>query len=228
MISIRIFGTTVKAKKIALVIILLATWVCVTWLGLYWHPERGFWQGLLIGLVTALLLLAVEFGHDLAHIISARYAGAPMDEILISLDMPRTLYSNNDVSPNVHRIRALGGPIFNATGLLLSLVIYGVASGNSITKELAGWWALGHGLQLIMSVTPVPPVDGGTILKWTLVARGSTETEADEIVRRVGWALGIGVAIIGAGLIVMQLWIAGAILVGIGAVVIGAAAGKIR
>ena len=228
MISIRIFGTTVKAKKIALVIILLVTWVCVTWLGLYWHPERGFWQGLLIGLVAALLLLVVEFGHDFAHIFSARYAGAPMDEILISLAMPRTLYSNNDVSPNVHRMRALGGPIFNATGLLLSLVIYGVASANSITKELAGWWALGHGLQLIMSVTPVPPVDGGTILKWTLVARGSTETEADEIVRRVGWALGIGVAIIGAGLIVRQIWIAGVILVGIGTVVISAAAGRIR
>ena len=88
-----------------------------------------------------------------------------MDEILISGDMPRTLYSNNDVSPSVHRMRALGGPIFNLTGLLLSLAIYGVVSSNSIIKELAGWWALGHGLQLIMSLSPLPFVDGGTILK---------------------------------------------------------------
>lgn len=211
-----------------LVIIIAAVWGGVTWLGLHWHPERGFWQGLLIGFVTTLLLLVVEFGHDLAHIFSARYAGAPMDEILISGDMPRTLYSNNDVSPNVHRMRALGGPIFNTMGLLLSLAIYGVASSNSITKELAGWWALGHGLQLIMSLSPLPPVDGGTILKWTLVARGRTETEADEVVRRVGWVMGIGMAIIGVGVIAMQMWIAGVILVGISIVVMGVAAGKIR
>jgi hypothetical protein len=211
-----------------LLTIIAAVWGCVTWLGLYWHPERGFWQGLLIGLVTTLLLLVVEFGHDLAHIFSARYAGAPMDEILISADMPRTLYSNNDVSPNVHRMRALGGPIFNGMGLLLSLAIYGIASRNSITKELAGWWALGHGLQLIMSLSPLPPVDGGTILKWTLVARGRTETEADEVVRRVGWVMGMGIAIIGVGVIAMQIWTAGVILLGISIIVIGAAAGKIR
>jgi hypothetical protein len=228
MISVRIFGTTVRAKIMALVLIFVAPWACVTWVGVYWHPERGIWQGLLIGLVTTLLLLVVEFGHDLAHIVSARYAGAPMDEIVISLDMPRTLYSNNDVSPQAHRMRALGGPIFNALGLLLSLGIYAAAAVNSIPKELAGWWALGHGLQLLMSVTPVPPVDGGTILKWTLVANGRTETQADEIVRRVGWALGIGIVVIGAGLIVLHVWMAGAILMGVGAIVIGAAAGRIR
>ena len=197
-------------------------------MGLYWHPERGFWQGLLIGLVTALLLLVAEYGHPLAHIFSARFAGAPMDEILISLDMARTLYSNNDVLPKVHRMRALGGPIFNIVGLLLSLAIYAVASGNTIAQELAGWSALGHGLLLIMSLSPLPPVDGGTILKWTLVERGKTEREADEMVRRVDWVIGIGAAIIGVGMIAMQMWIAGVILLGISIVVIGVVAGKIR
>jgi hypothetical protein len=209
-------------------LIIVILWGGVTWLGLYWHPEREFWQGLLIGLVTALLLLVAEYGHPLAHIFSARFAGAPMDEILISLDMPRTLYSNNDVLPKVHRMRALGGPIFNLVGLLLSLAIYAVASGNPIAAELAGWSALGHGLLLIMSLSPLPPVDGGTILKWTLVERGKTEGEADEMVRRVDWVIGIGAAIIGVGMIAMQMWIAGVILLGISIVVIGVTAGKIR
>lgn len=228
MISIRIFGTQVKAKKLVLVAIIAAVWGVVTWLGLYWHPERGFWQSLLIGLVTAFLLLIVEFGHDLAHIFSARYAGAPMDEILISADMPRTLYSNNNVSPSVHRMRALGGPIFNLMGLLLSLAIYGIASSNSIIKELAGWWALGHGLQLIMSLAPLPPVDGGTILKWTLVERGKTEREADELVRRIDWGLGIIIVIIGIGFLLMRTWIIGIILLGVGGIIFAIAAGKIR
>ena len=227
MISVRIFGTPVKVSFMFLLIIVIL-WGSVTWLGLYWHPEREFWQGLLIGLVTALLLVVAEYGHPLAHIFSARYAGAPMHEILISLDMPRTLYSNNDVLPKVHRMRALGGPIFNLLGLLLSLAIYAVASGNPIAAELAGWSALGHGLLLIMSLSPLPPVDGGTILKWTLVERGKTEREADEMVRHVDWVMGIGAAIIGVGMIAMQMWIAGVILLGISIVVIGVTAGKIR
>ncbi len=228
MISTRIFGTPVKAKTIAVVTIMAVVWEVVTWLQLHWHPERGFWQGLLIGLVTTILLLAVEFGHTLAHIFSARYAGAPMDEILITADMPRTLYSNNDVSPNVHRLRALGGPIFNLMGLLLGLAIYGIASGNSIIKELAGWWALGHGLQLIMSLSPLPFVDGGTILKWTLVERGKTEREADKLVRQIDWGLGIMLVIIGIGFILLRIWSIGIILLGVGGIVFGIAAGKIQ
>jgi hypothetical protein len=227
MISVRIFGTPVKVSfKVLLIIVIV--WGGVTWLGLYWHPERGFWQGLLIGLVTALLLLFAEYGHPLGHIFSARFAAAPMDEILISLDMPRTLYSNNDVLPKVHRMRALGGPIFNLLGLLLSLAIYAAASGNPIAAELAGWSALGHGLLLIMSLSPLPLADGGTILKWTLVERGKTEREADEMVRRIDWVLGIGAAMTGVAAIAMQMWIAGLILAGISIGVIGVTAGKIQ
>ena len=79
-----------------------------------------------------------------------------------------------------------------------------------------------------MSLSPVPMVDGGTLLKWTLVARGKTVTEADEIVRRVDWVMGTVAGIVGVVLIAMQIWIAGVILMVIGAVVIGIVTGKIR
>ena len=227
MVSLRIFGTPVKVKGNVLVPI-VALWGGITWLGFYWHPERGFWQGVLIGFVTMILLMVADIGHALAHILSARYAGAPMDEILLSAGMPRTLYWNNEVSPDVHRMRAMGGPVFNAVGLLLSGVIYAVVPGNPIARELAAWSAVGHGLILLGALLPLPIVDGGTLVKWTLVARGRTETEADEIVRRVDWAMGIVGVLIGVGFIAMQMWIAGVILVGIGVVVMGIAAGKIR
>ncbi len=142
--------------------------------------------------------------------------------------MPRTLYWNNEVSPDVHRMRAIGGPIFNVLGLLLSAVIYAVARGNPIIRELATWSAVGHGWILLAALLPLPIVDGGTLLKWTLVARGRTEKEADEMIRRVDWVLGIVGGIIGVGLTAIQMWIAGVILVGCGVVVIAVAAGKIR
>jgi hypothetical protein len=226
MISGRIFGTPVKVKFSVLPIIIIL-WGGLTWLGLYWHPERGFWRDLLIGFVTAIVLLVVEFGHPFAHIFSARYAKAPIDEILISGDMPRTLYWNNDVSPNAHRLRAMGGPIYNILGLLLSLGVYVVMPDNSLARELAAWSAGGHGLLFLMSMMPLPMVDGGAILKWTLVAKGRTEIEADEIIRRVDWVMGIVGGIIGIGLIIMKMWIPGVVLMGIGAFVIGIAAGKI-
>jgi hypothetical protein len=227
--SMRIFGTLIKIK-VTFLIYIVPLWVGVTWLGLYWHPGRGFLPGVFVGFVTVILLLIAEFGHAIAHIFSARYAGAPMDEIQISAEMgnPRTLYWNNEVSPDVHRMRAMGGPIFNLLGLLLSLAIYAAVPGNSIAWELAAWSAVGHGLLLIMSLSPVPMVDGGTILKWTLVAQGRTVTEADEIVRRVDWVMGIVGGIVGLVLLALQMWIPGVILVGIGVVVLCIAAGKIR
>ena len=229
MLSMRIFNTPVKVKATFLIFI-VPIWVGVTWLGLYWHPGRGFWPGVLVGFVTVILLLVAEIGHPIAHIFSARYAGAPMDEIHISAEegMPRTLYWNNEVSPDAHRLRAMGGLIFNMSGLLLSLAIYAAVPGNSIIRELAAWSAVGHGLLFIMSLAPVPMVDGGTLLKWTLVARGRTVPQADEIVRRVDWAMGIVGGIAGVVLIALQMWIAGVILVGIGGVILSIAARRIR
>jgi hypothetical protein len=76
----RIFGTPVKVKGTVLVPI-VALWGIVTWLGFYWHPERGFWQDILIGFVTVLLLAPADFGHALAHIFSARYAHGLRNEL---------------------------------------------------------------------------------------------------------------------------------------------------
>lgn len=204
MVTMEISGTAVKVKATVL-IPLVALWGVVTWLGSRRHPTRGLWRGLLIGFTSVIVLLPTDLGHAFAHIVSARYASAPMDELRITAGMPRTLYSNNAVSPDAHRLRALGGPIFNALGFLVSLAIYRVVRPHSIARELAGWSAFGHGLLVIMSLSPLPMVDGGTLLKWTLVARGRDESEADAVVRRIDWGLGILGAVIGVGFIARRI-----------------------
>jgi hypothetical protein len=227
MLTIRIFGTPVKVKSIFMIYIVLL-WAILTWLELIWHPERGFWEAMLIGLAVVLVLIPADVGHALAHTFSARRAGAPMDEILLSAGMPRTLYWNNAVSPNMHRLRAIGGPTFNLVALLVSLAVYALLPTHSIIRELATWSALGHGFILILSLVPLPVVDGGTLLKWTLVAGGRTEKEADAFVRRLDWGIGITVELVGLVLIASQLWIAGVILAALGLVVIAITAGKIH
>lgn len=219
MVSLKIFRTPVKVKLTVLIPI-VALWIGITWIFLFRNPERGFWQCMLIGFMSVVLLLIADFGHAIAHIFSARYAKAPIDEISIIGDMPRTLYWDNDVSPNVHGMRAMGGPIFSALGLLLSVAIYGVVSGNIIARELAVISAVGHGFIFIGSLLPLPMVDGGTILKWTIVASGKTALEADKIVKRVNMVIGIAGLIIGVVLLSKQLWIPGVALLGMGIICI--------
>jgi hypothetical protein len=227
MVKIKVFGTPMKVKMIFMIYILIL-WAILTWLETAWHPGIAFWEAVLLGLAVVLVLIPADVGHAIAHIFSARWAGAPMDEILLSAGMPRTLYWNNAVSPNAHRLRAIGGPLFNLVALLLSLAIYALPAGNSVVRELATWSALGHALILIMSLVPLPVVDGGTLLKWTLVARGRTETQADEAVRRLDWGIASLTEIAGLVLVASRLWIVGGILVGLGMVVIAITAGKIH
>jgi hypothetical protein len=142
--------------------------------------------------------------------------------------MPRTLYRNNEVLPSVHRMRAIGGPIFSLAGFLLSLFLYALMPEGSLAVEMAGWSSIGHGFILIGSLMPFPFVDGGTILKWTLVERGYTPPQADGAVRRINLALGL---IAGVGALILlfaRLWVWGLVILGVGVIAIGAGLGKIR
>ncbi len=227
MIATKISGTLVKVKPVV-VLVLAALWLVVSGLGWLLHPYRTLPQALLIGLVSALLMAVAEFGHPFAHMISARYAGAPMDELIISEGMPRTLYSNNSVPANAHRLRALGGPMFNVLGMLLSVSILAIAPANSLVREWASWSAFGHGMLLIESLFPVPMVDGGALLKWTLVAGGMAPDQADNVIRRVDQGAVIIATITGIVLLAMKIWLPGLACLGLSAVVLGVVTGKIR
>ena len=122
----------------------------------------------------------------------------------------------------------MGGLIYNLVGLLLSITIFQIASGNAITRELMGWSAFGHGLIFVESLIPLPMIDGGTILKWTLVARGKTEAEADDLVRRVDWILGFVAVVAGIILAFMKIWMVGLISIVAGVIILGITARKIQ
>jgi hypothetical protein len=75
------------------------------------------------------------------------------------------------------------------------------------------------------SLAPLPIVDGGSLLKWTLVEHGRTPAEADQIVKQAGIATGIAASSAGA-MLATRLPSAG--LLAAGLVAIGVALGKIR
>jgi hypothetical protein len=227
MISIKVFRTQITIKLIVLVDLAMV-WAVTAWLGHHWNPQRSTVESILVGLGAMILLIPADFGHALAHIWSARLSGAPMDEILISEGMPRTLYTNNAVPPHVHKMRAMGGPAFNAIGLTVSLLVLLAVRGHPVAAELARWSALGHGFILLASLLPVPIVDGGTLLKWTLVERGATEAQADDRIRRLDWAIALLTAFAGLLMFVFQAWLVGVALIGAAGLVLAIATGKIR
>jgi len=190
-----VLDTPVKVKP-AVLGNLLASWGVLSRMAGRRHPERSWPARLMVGALSTATLVVADIGHAMAHIVSACYAGAPMDEILVSPEMPRTIYFDNDVPPQAHRMRALGGPIYSALGLLSSLLLRGLAPRDSLAHELAGWSCIGHGFIFTGSLAPLPIVDGGSILKWTLVERGRTPAEADAVVQRVDLASGTPRAVI--------------------------------
>jgi len=192
------------------------------------QPGRGGLARILMGGLSTAALIWADVGHAFAHIVSARYAGAPMDEIQLSSGMPRTIYHDGDVSPRAHRMRALGGPVFSAIGLAASLLVRRLAPRRSATHEVANWSSVGHGLILLGSLAPLPIVDGGSLLKWTLVESGRTPVEADQTVKQAGIATGITATGAGIMFATQRRWLPAVGLIAAGTFAIGAALGKIR
>ncbi|MCL7452958.1 MAG: hypothetical protein M8467_07890 [Anaerolineae bacterium] len=220
-------GTPVKVEP-GVGVYIAGLWGSMLWLAGHKDPERPWPVRILAGSLASLALLSADMGHALAHVISARWAGTPMEYVLVSADMPRTIYAEDDVAPRTHRKRALGGPIYNAIGLLVALVSRRLASPTSLWHESLGWSALGHGLILAGSLVPLPIVDGGVLLKWTLVERGHTPEGADAVVRQAGLAVSSAALAAGATVAAQRRWLAGLGLVVSGAVGIAAALDKIR
>ncbi len=217
-----VLGTPVVVQP-AVLFNLAGLWGLLVWLSGRGQPERPGFERLLLGLLELFLLLSADLGHALAHTVSARLAGAPTDQILVTAGMPRTIYWNDDVPPRVHRLRAVGGPLFNAAGLLASLLVRALAAPGSLLRELADWACLGHGFILVGSLMPLPMVDGGTLLKWTWVERGRTPAEADLLVRRTSLAVGGVASVAGLALAAGRRWLPAAVLAagGLVAMVVG-------
>lgn len=120
-------------------------------------------QRVQMALASALLWYEADLIHVVSHMISARWAGAPMDRVRLQM-MPVTLYDNNDVSPQQHIGRSLGGPIGSAIAMLSWWMIWRVRQGKP-GGRLALIGLIANTIIALGSWLPLPFVDGGVILK---------------------------------------------------------------
>lgn len=225
--SVHILGTPVKVAP-GFFANLAALFVGMSWYVGIRNPRWDWPVRFITGALSALTLIVADVGHTAAHSVSARAAGAPMDQIDLTSGMPRTVYYDQVVSPRTHILRAIGGPLYSALGFVLSLVVHSLLPRSSAAREVAGWSSLGHGLIFAGSLAPLPIVDGGSILKWSLVESGKAPSEADQIVEQAGIATGVAAGVAGAGFAARRRWLPAAGLLAAGVIAIAAARGKFR
>ena len=182
-------------------------------------------------MLTMPVVLGSEWCHNLAHAAAAQMVGKPMDAIRITWGMPLVVYyDTNDetVTPRQHIIRALGGPAFNLLVLPLALFFRHCTRPDSMLRDIANM-AAGTNLFLpAAGLLPIPGIDGGPILKWSLVEKGHTPETADEIVRKVDGVLGIVLAWVGALSVKKRRWLLGGVLLQLAAFALSIALGLFK
>ena len=170
----------------------------MTWVAGKTRPDRSLGERMRVAAFTMPAVLGSEWGHNLAHAGVAHWIGRPMDAIRIAWGMPLCVYHDiNDatVTPRQHIFRATGGPLFSFALLLTSLVVRRLSPRDSLSREVANVSVATNAFLSTVSLLPIPGIDGGPILKWSLVDRGCTVYEADEVIRKVDGGLGIGLSI---------------------------------
>jgi Zn-dependent protease len=212
----QVFGTPVVVKGGTwLPLTQLAVWSMMAWLAGRDRTERTWGQRLGIGALTMATILGSEWGHNLAHAAAARLVGKPMDALCITWGMPLVVYyelEDETVTPRQHISRALGGPLFNVLLLPLALLFRRFTRPGSGLRDMANA-AVGMNVFLCTaSLLPIPGIDGGPILKWSLVERGSTPAEADETMQRVDRILGGGLGLAAFAALRKRRWFLGGLL----------------
>ena len=176
----------------------LVMWGIMTRVSKKKRPEGGFSRHITEGALTSSVILGSEWCHNLAHTFIADWIGKPMDELQIQFGMPRCRYkeiNDREVSPQQHVIRSLGGPLINLLMIPMTALARFLARPDTIARETAQVALQTNVFLSAVSLLPIPGIDGGPILKWSLVERGYEIEEADQVVQRVNGPLSLALGL---------------------------------
>ncbi len=222
-----VFGTPLVVKGYTwLPLIELIAWPVMTWIAGRRHPDWSWPKRATVGAVTTVVALGSEWCHNFAHAAAARWVGKPMDAMRIFWGTPLCIYydiEDNAVAPRQHIARALGGPIINAVLMSLARLLRPLTRQGTASREIADTAVAMNTFLATVSLTPIPGIDGGPILKWSLVDRGKSPAEADAVVQKVNGVMGAGLMGVSAVALKKRRWLLGvlAALFGVISLLIG-------
>lgn len=165
------------------------------------HPKQNWLTRLGVAALTMPVILGSEWCHNLAHAAVAKWVGHPVNAIRITWGLPLLVYhelEDEKVIPREHIVRALGGPAINTIFFGVAALLRPLTKTKSIARDVVNA-ALGMNVFLVLGgLLPIPGIDGGAALKWVLVEKGQTSSQADESIRKVDAVTAAG---LGAGAI---------------------------
>ncbi len=212
----RVFDTSLVVKgKSAFPANEFIVWMVMTWVAGQGHPKWSWGKRLGTGALSMIAILGSEWCHNLAHAAAASLVGKPVDAIRIMWGMPLLVYydiNDQTVTPRQHILRALGGPLFNALLLPTALLFRRFTRPGSAARDVANAAVGMNAFLSTASLLPIPGIDGGPLLKWSLVAHGNTPRQADEKVKRVNRASGAGLGLAAGIALKKRRWFIGVIL----------------
>lgn len=162
-----------------------------TWQAGRRRPGRSLAGNLAVGFASMGVFLGSEWLHNLCHAAAARAAGKPMDSLEVLAGMPVCIYSvenHRSTRPRQHILRALGGPAVNLAAMLLARVLRGFTTAQSPAREVLDVAVAMNTFLATASLLPLPGIDGGPILKWSLVESGRSPAQADALGRKIDLA----------------------------------------
>lgn len=228
----RIFGTPLSMQGANWVPAnQLVVWGLFTWRSIQKRTDWSGWQHFFFGGLKMAVLLGAEWCHNIAHTAAARAVGKPVDRMRIIFGMPVLLYDEPEhpsITPRQHILRSLAGPVCNFGLLLVSWFLRRFTPLGSPAREVADV-AVGMNLFIaLVALVPVPVLDGGPILKWSLIARGVPVAKVESAIDRTNQVIGAGLA--GGAVIALQKrrWLLSLILAFLSTLSLVAGLGKMK
>ena len=173
-------------------------WALLTYIFHTRRPLRSLADNARSALAGMPLAVASEWGHNFAHAAAAQRVGRPMDYLRLTWGTPLVVYNQIDdpqVTPRQHVLRALGGPLFNLALLPAAWLLRRRTQPGSLARDAADTLLVTNLFLPVAGMLPLPALDGGPVLKWSLIARGASPEKAWMIVRK---ANAVGSAAAGA------------------------------
>jgi Zn-dependent protease len=230
---ITVIGSTpVTRKGISwLPITQIVAWLFFTRRASKTKPDQTIFHWTGEGILNTAATLGSEWCHNLAHLIASNLIGKPMDEFRIQFGMPRCIYTNindQEVTPRQHVVRSLGGPLINLALLPISALFRLVTKPETVPGEAAKTFYQTNLFLSLVSLLPIPGIDGGPILKWSLVDKGHSIEEADQLVRKVNGPLAVFLGLFGSWSFAKKRILAGLFSTMLGLISLGVYAGWLK
>ncbi len=206
----RVRGVEIGANWTVVVIVGLVMWT----LGEYVLPELapGYGQGVywMVGLLTAIGLLASIVAHELSHAEVANRHGVPVREITLWMFGGLARLSRQARDAGTELRIALAGPATSVVIGVVCLLAAGACAalgGPEVVTAATGWLGGLNVLLAAFNLLPGAPLDGGRVLTAILWRRSGDEraarmraAHAGRITGQVLIALGIVEVAFGAGI----------------------------